>query len=92
MSTSCKHPFDGRKARIDYPCVWQYKLIGLSREAVQAAVAANLGDAPYSLSSSHQSGGGKYISMNLEVSVDSEKQRLDLYHALTAHPAVRMVL
>jgi putative lipoic acid-binding regulatory protein len=80
------------KAQIDYPCIWQYKLIGMNRQAVQAAAAACLGDAPYSLSDSHCSGGGKYLSLNLEVSVDNEEQRIGLYHALAGHPAVRMVL
>ena len=90
MSTT---PFlSGQKAQIDYPCVWQYKLIGMDRQAVRAAVAAHLGDAPYSLSDSRRSGGGKYISMNLEVSVDSEEQRLSWHQALASDPSVKVVL
>jgi hypothetical protein len=87
-------PVDRSSAQIAYPCVWQYKLIviGTDRQAVQAAVGVQLGDAPYSLSLSQQSGAGKYVSLNLEVSVDNEAQRLRLYHTLAAHPAVRMVL
>lgn len=84
--------FAACKAQIDYPCVWQYKLIGADRQALQAAVAAQLGDAPYSLSDSRKSGGGKYLSMNLEVSVDDEEQRRSLHLALAGHPAVKMVL
>lgn len=84
--------FANCKAQIDYPCVWQYKLIGTDRQALQAAVAAQLGDALYALSDSRQSGGGKYLSMNLEVSVESDKERHRLHLALAKHPAVKMVL
>ena len=80
------------KAQIDYPCVWQYKLIGMDRQAIQAAVAFHLSDVPYSLSDSRKSGGGKYLSMNLEVSVESDEQRQCLHLALSGHPAVKMVL
>uniref|UniRef100_UPI004057210F HP0495 family protein n=1 Tax=Candidatus Electronema sp. TaxID=2698783 RepID=UPI004057210F len=90
MSTT---PFlNSQKAQIDYPCVWQYKLIGMDRQAVRAAVAVHLGDAPYSLSDSRRSGAGKYISMNLEVSVDSEDQRLRWHQVLATDPSVKLVL
>lgn len=82
----------GCKAQIDYPCVWQYKLIGMDRQAMQAAVSNQLGDAPYSLSDSHQSGGGKYLSMNLEVTVENNEQRIELYQTLAGHPAIKVVL
>lgn len=85
-------PVDGRTAQTDYPCVWQCKLIGMNCQAMQAAVSAQLGDAPYSLSLSRTSGAGRYLSLNLEVAVGSDTQRIELYHALAAYPAVRMVL
>ena len=92
MNKISSHPLADCKVQIDYPCVWQYKLIGMDQQAVRAAVAAHLGDAPYSLSDSRKSGAGKYISMNLEVSVDSNEQRLELYQALAEHPAIKVVL
>ncbi len=83
-----------RKASPDirYPCVWLYKIIGTDRTAMQAVPAEELGDAPYSLSDSRTSGSGRYISMNLQVSVHSDAQRVDLYTRLAEHPAVTMVL
>ncbi|MCI5162041.1 MAG: DUF493 family protein, partial [Candidatus Electrothrix sp. AX5] len=42
----------GCKPEIHYPCVWQYKIIGMKRQTVQAALSEKLGDAPYSLSES----------------------------------------
>ena len=80
------------RAEIDYPCVWQYKIIGMDRKAIEAAVAGLLGDSPYSLSISKKSGAGKYLSMNLEVTVINDEQRQALYQALAGHPEIKAVL
>ncbi|MCW5203909.1 DUF493 domain-containing protein [Desulfobulbus sp. US1] len=82
----------GCKPEIHYPCVWQYKIIGMERKAVQAALSEQLGDAPYSLSESRTSKQGKYISLNLALTVYNEEQRLHLYSALTADPSIKLVL
>ncbi|RWX44763.1 hypothetical protein H206_02081 [Candidatus Electrothrix aarhusensis] len=82
----------GCKPEIHYPCVWQYKIIGMKRQTVQAALSEKLGDAPYSLSESRTSKQGKYISLNLELTVHNEEQRLYLYSALTADPSIKLVL
>ncbi|RWX45152.1 hypothetical protein VT99_12873 [Candidatus Electrothrix marina] len=82
----------GCKPEIHYPCVWQYKVIGMERQAIQAALSKKLGDAPYSLSESRTSKQGKYISLNLELTVHNEEQRLHLYSALTADPSIKLVL
>ena len=83
---------EGCKPEIHYPCVWQYKIIGMERQAVQAALSEQLGDAPYSLSESRTSKQGKYISLNLELTVHDEEQRLHMYSALTANASIKMVL
>lgn len=82
----------GCKPEIHYPCVWQYKIIGMERKAVQAALSKKLGDAPYSLSESRTSKQGKYISLNLALTVHNEEQRLHLYNALTADSSIKLVL
>ncbi|CAK8715560.1 hypothetical protein GCAAIG_04960 [Candidatus Electronema halotolerans] len=82
----------GRRADIAYPCVWQYKVIGMNQQILQAAVAELLGDRPYSLSASKKSGAGRYLSMNLEVTVASDEGRQVLHRALAGHPAVKAVL
>ncbi len=82
----------GCRPEIDYPCVWQYKVIGTNRKALCEAIAAYLGDAPYSVSDSRVSRGGRYISLNLEVTVYSDFNRLRLYEVLGAHPAIKVIL
>jgi putative lipoic acid-binding regulatory protein len=87
-----EQPSGSCKAKIDYPCVWQYKVIGMEREALSAAISEHLGDAPYSLSDSRMSSGGKYISMNLEMTVYSDYHRLRFYQVLGDHPDIKVVL
>jgi putative lipoic acid-binding regulatory protein len=87
-----EQPSGSCRAKIDYPCLWQYKVIGMKRSAVLAAVSEHLGDAPYSLSDSRTSSGGKYISMSLELTVYSDYHRLRLYQVLGDHPDIKVVL
>lgn len=77
---------------IDYPCIWEYKVIGMDRDAVRAAIAEHTGDVPYGLSDSRVSSGGRYISMSLSITVYSDFNRLRLYELLGDHPAVKVVL
>ena len=86
------HFSGGCRPEIEYPCVWQYKVIGTERQAVREAIAACLGDAPYSVSDSRVSRGGRYVSLNLEVTVYSDFNRLRLYEVLGDHPAVKVIL
>ncbi|MEA2116119.1 MAG: DUF493 domain-containing protein [Thermodesulfobacteriota bacterium] len=78
--------------KIDYPCIWQYKVIGMKKEAMLAAISEHLGDVPYALADSRMSSGGKYISMSLELTVYSDYHRLRLYQVLGDHPDVKVVL
>ncbi len=78
--------------RIDYPCLWQYKVIATDMEPVRGIVADYLGDAPYSISKSRKSRDGKYISVNLELTVYSDYHRLRLYELLAEHQQIKVVL
>ncbi|MDD3618236.1 MAG: DUF493 domain-containing protein [Desulfobulbaceae bacterium] len=81
-----------RKPRIDYPCLWQYRIIGESKVAIRKAVEEYVRLQPFSLTPANVSSGGRYVSMNLELTVHGEEQRLALYRLLAGHPAVRVVL
>ena len=77
---------------IDYPCRWQYKIIGESRVEIRRAVELHVRQRPLALADSHVSSGGRYVSMSLEVTVASDEERLVLYRLLAAEPAIRVVL
>ncbi len=92
---------DGQqKPEIEYPCRWSYKMIGSEEEAVARAarecVGLCLGLEPgprdMKLSLSRKSGGGKYVSWNLQLRVDSQAERDELFTALADHPAIRIVI
>jgi uncharacterized protein len=84
--------FCERKPKIDYPCPWLFKVIGVNREAMVAAIAEVLGERQHLLSYSNTSSSGKYHSFNLEVVVESENHRDKLYHTLAACTVVKTVL
>lgn len=81
-----------QRPRIDYPCRWLYKIIGESRAEMRQAVEHHVQERPLALSDSHVSSTGRYVSMNLEVTVESDVERLNLYQLLAAEPAIRVVL
>lgn len=92
-------PLEGKKAHIDYPCSWEYTLIGIDAVRIQAAVDRILsstefwGENPrYSLTDSRESGKGKYRSLHLRVDVSDENERLRLFAALREDEAIRFVL
>jgi len=83
---------DSCRPRIDYPCRWQYKIIGESRTEICRVVEMHVQERPLQLTDSNISSGGRYVSMNLEVIVENDEQRLELYRLLAGHPAIKVVL
>lgn len=83
---------EGCKPKIEYPCLWQYKVIATDGARVREIISNHLGDAPYSLSPSNKSSGGKYVSMNLELTVHSDYHRLRIFEVLSSHSVVKVVL
>jgi putative lipoic acid-binding regulatory protein len=80
------------KPTIDYPCLWGYKVIGRDKNLLQEAVAEILAGCVHTITSAHSSKGGAYCSLNVEMTVASEAERLALYERLRCHPVVLMVL
>lgn len=85
-------PVESCKPEIAYPCLWQYKIIGTDRDSIIDAVMDILPNTDHLLSNSHTSSGGRYVSMKLELVVQSEEQRLSLYNQLVENPSVKIVL
>ncbi len=81
-----------QKLRLGYPCSWTYKIIGRNPDEMQSAVHEIIRDRPCRVFLSRQSETAKYICLNIELTVESESHRLDLYEKLKAHPAIKMIL
>lgn len=88
------------KPEIEYPCPWTYKVIGADENDLRRAVKVMLdvcldrasGDRAWELSRSRTSSGGKYISLNLTLTVESEEERNALYDGLKDCPEIVMVI
>ncbi len=78
-------------AEIVYPLKWTYKVIGLDRDAISAAVEKCI-TKEYTFDFSNVSSGGKYQSFKVEVWVETEKERLDFFNRLAAHPAIARII
>ena len=80
------------KPKIDYPGPWGYKVIGRDRELLCKAVAEVMAGCVHTVTPSRSSKGGTYCSLNVETTVESEADRLELYARLRCHPAILMVM
>lgn len=91
--SQAQDPFSfNRKPQIDYPCQWQYKVIGKDPELIKAAILSSCTPIPVRISHSHSSSRGSYLSYNADVRVENEAMRLSIYQSLCSHPAIKLVL
>ena len=81
-----------KKPAIMYPCAWQYKLIGMNKDAIQQAIAEIIADHQHTITPSNTSSSGKYISFNLELEVHSEEHRDAFFCKLRDHTDIKFVI
>jgi len=81
-----------RKAQLDYPCRWLYKVITTDHLGDQERIVAMLQDCRCEISISNSSRTGRYTCLNVEVEVASEEQRNTLFRVLQGLETVKMVL
>lgn len=83
---------NNQKLQLSYPCQWVYKVIGAGQEQVLRAIVEVARGYDYDVTLSNRSKTGKYCCLNLEMTVDSEEIRTEIYTALRNHPTIRIVL
>ncbi|NLE01873.1 MAG: DUF493 domain-containing protein [Fibrobacter sp.] len=81
-----------KKAQITYPCNWTYKIIGLNKKSMIDASQAILNHHSYSLKDSNSSKSGKYISLEINLIVQNEEQRNNIYKEFVQHESIKMVI
>ncbi len=79
------------RLRIDYPCPWDYQIIGSDEQRMRNAVAL-LVEGKYVLTLGNRSKKARYMSLHLTVEVQSEVERLRLFEALRKHDDITYVL
>ena len=80
MASICD--LNNKKAKIDYPTHWEYKVIFDASDEVEAKVKDIVKDREFKLVFSKFSKDKKYASYDLAVLVLSEEERLEIFSAL----------
>lgn len=80
------------RPEIDYPCPWHFKIIGRDESLMRLAIANIIGDQKHTLTLSNHSAQGNYCSLDLEMVVQSEPHRIEIYTALVQHTSIQIVL
>lgn len=83
---------NSKKPNIEYPCNWDYKVIGTDVDKMINVIEQSVEGMDYKISSSNVSSKGKYFSLNLTVFVSSEVIRDIIFAKLKASEFVKMVL
>ena len=80
------------KVKLDYPCQWLYKVIGTDKEQLRHAIKEIIKTIPSEINLSNSTSSGKYLCLNLEITVQSEEERNSIYQGLKDHPNIKIVL
>ncbi len=81
-----------RKPDIDYPCIWEYKVIGTDEEKLRAVIFAACAPEVPAISLSNVSSRGTYYSLNAVLQVKDEEMRLRIFTYLKNSPDVKIVI
>lgn len=79
------------KPKIDYPIMWEYRVIGTDKEKLKAIIHQIIKQ-DYQLQDGQSSSGGKFISVVVQTQVQDEAQRDQIFRELKENAEVKMVL
>ena len=80
------------KVHIDYPCAWNYRIIGLKKEVVLEAITQVFGEKATISPIEHFSSHHKYIAINCSIQVESDEERTGYFDSLVKHNGIIMVI
>ncbi len=80
------------RLKLSYPCEWPYVIIGRSEMELRAAVREIVQHRTHTVTLSHMSAHGRYISLKVMVVVHNDDDRVGIYRALNDHPATKVVI
>jgi putative lipoic acid-binding regulatory protein len=81
-----------KKPQIDYPCVWDYKVIGEDHALIPQNIEIILENFEFSHRKANKSASGKYTSFYVSVRVSSEMERNHIFGMLQKIPTVKIVI
>ena len=81
---------------IEFPCTFPVKIMGAHHpefeNTILDVISEHAPDTEPHQISTRPSSKGNYLGATAQVNVESQEQLDKIYHALTAHPMVKMVL
>jgi len=80
------------KLELNYPCDWQYKVVGYNQEDIENAMKSLFDDREYNIKLSNTSSKGKFKSFALNLLVHNEDDRVEIYKQLKDHDDIKYVL
>jgi len=81
-----------KKLKLEYPCKWCYKIVIDKNDDAKKISKEVLANKNHNISESKTSKKGKFKSYNVDLTIESEKERLDLYNKFKNHKDVIMVI
>ncbi|MDG2422704.1 MAG: DUF493 domain-containing protein [Phycisphaerales bacterium] len=84
--------FEGEQLDLEYPCAWEYRVIGADLDALKAAVREVMAGKAYECEPGNTSEGGRWRTLVVSLEVADEAERVGLYRSLQANEAIKMVL
>lgn len=82
---------DIKKATITYPCTWEYCVIGQD-EMLLRDVIFEVMPRKYDVRLARQSKSGKFVSLHINIEVQSEEERNNIFTRLSTNKEIKMVL
>jgi uncharacterized protein len=76
---------------IEYPCSWEYKVIGSNIDNILSAIEDAASGLTYTVKPSNISRNSKYFSIDVKVEVPNEAIRDVIYSALVKHEDIKIV-
>jgi len=83
---------DSKKPEIQYPCNWEYKIIGSDVDKILSAIEKAAGGMDYTVKPSNVSRNNKYFSINVTIKVPNEVTRDIIYTSLVKNEDIKFVL
>ncbi|MBG80900.1 MAG: cytoplasmic protein [Phycisphaerae bacterium] len=80
------------KLELEYPCQWEYRVIGGDEAAMRAAIEEVMEGRSHEVMAGGASAGGKWLTLIVTLEVVDEEERLALYEGLRNHEAIKIVL
>ncbi len=83
---------NSERPNIEYPCEWEYKVIGANVDNLIKAIETAANGLNYTITPSNVSKNGKYYSLNFKVDVPNEVVRDLVYQKLGESEEIKIVL